>query len=250
MKNILIAFQFLTRLPIKVKNVAGINLARSMAWFPLVGLFVGGLLVLMNYDLSYIDIPPTISAALLVLTLVIITGGLHLDGLADTCDGFYAGQTKEDVLKIMKDTKIGVMGVSGIVLILLLKYVLLVNILSSLPIFFQNICLLFTPMLARWSMVLATGISPAARNEGTGRPFFEHLRPTQWIIATLITFTIVIKTLNLSGLIICAVGLATTLLAVIYFRRRINGLTGDTLGALNEVVEVSTLFTFYLLYRS
>lgn len=98
-------------------------------------------------------------------------------------------------------------------------------------------------------MVLAAGISPSARAEGTGQPFIEHLRPKHWLIATIITYIVAIGLLGIYGFVLCMIGLVIVLLSVIYIRQRIAGLTGDTLGAINEIVEIGVLLGAYLIYR-
>jgi adenosylcobinamide-GDP ribazoletransferase len=259
MKPILIALQFLTRLPIKVKEVAPEDLARSMTWFPLVGLLIGLFLYLINLEANIFNLAPEITAGLLVLALTIFTGGLHLDGLSDTADGFYAGKTREETLEIMHDSHTGVMGVIAIVLALILKYGIIISLLKGTLFNTQTNSLLVIPAVSRWGMVMAGALLPPARmisgsggparSEGLGQSFITRLKPTQWIMATIITGLIAMGLMPHYGFIVCLTGLLVVILSVIYIKQRIGGLTGDTLGAINEIIEVSGLFTAYILTR-
>jgi adenosylcobinamide-GDP ribazoletransferase len=249
MKSILIAFQFLTRLPIRIKTIEPEDHARSMMWFPFVGIFIGLVLALIAYESSLYNLPGSITAALIILALVVITGGLHLDGLSDTCDGFYAGKDREETLRIMRDPHTGAMGVIGIVTMLLLKYAVLAELVSSVPFRPLYISLAITPMLSRWGMVMASSISPAAREDGKAQPFIQHLRIKHWLIATMLTYIIAIGLLGNHGFALCMIGLGPVVIGVIYFRQRIGGVTGDTLGALNEIIELIVLFSAYMMYR-
>ena len=250
MKSILIAFQFLTRLPIQIKEFTPTDLGKSMAWFPLVGLFIGLMLVLMLFVTRLLGLTPEITAGLLVLTLIILTGALHLDGISDTADGFYAGKTKEDILRIMDDSHTGAMGVIAIVTILLLKYAVIISVVNPLKVGIIPILpLMIVPMLSRWGMVAASAILPPARTEGLGQSFLSSIHSKQWIIATLITFGVAIGFLHLNGFIICMAGLGLVVISSFYIKQKIGGLTGDTLGVINEIVEVGGFFSVYLLYR-
>jgi len=275
MKSILLALQFLTRLSIRIKAVEPTDLARSMAWFPLVGLFIGLFLGLVNLEAMIFNLTPEITAGLLVLALIIITGGLHLDGLADTADGFYAGgakrspdesrdKTRERILNIMHDSHTGAMGVIAIVVVLLLKYAILVSLLTKCGMrngecgmgYFnsalrtpQFAVLVVVPMLSRWGMVVAAALLPPAKSEGLGQSFLFRLKPGQWIIATFITGLVTIGLLKTDGFILYLVSLFLVMLSISYIKPKLGGLTGDTLGAINEVLEVGGFFTAYLLFR-
>jgi adenosylcobinamide-GDP ribazoletransferase len=267
MKSLLLAFQFLTRLPIRINEIKPDDLARSMAWFPLVGLFIGLMLVLILFISSLFNLTPEITAGLLILVLIIFTGGLHLDGLSDTADGFYAGKNREEILRIMNDSHTGAIGVIAIVIVLLLKYAILVSLLRSVTLSeakglatnvteilrcAQNdkcIVLLVVPAVSRWGMVVAAALLPPAKSEGLGKSFLFYLKPVQWIIATFITSAVAIGFMHLCGFIICLVCLALVIISVLYIKQRIGGLTGDTLGAINEVLEVGGFFTAYIIYR-
>ena len=124
MKRLLVALQFLTIIPFKIKGKVDDNdLGRSLIYFPIVGLLIGLILAGIAYFAA--PIPPLVTSALILIAWGVITGGIHLDGFADTCDGFYGNRPKEDILRIMRDSRIGTMGAVGVALILLFKFAVL-----------------------------------------------------------------------------------------------------------------------------
>ncbi|MDQ7779401.1 MAG: adenosylcobinamide-GDP ribazoletransferase, partial [Planctomycetota bacterium] len=146
MKSFFLALQFLTRLSIRIDDVKPGEHPRAMMWFPLVGLVIGSLSFLVYFACMLAGLPPEISAGLLIVAMALVTGGLHLDGLSDTADGFYAGRDKESVLRIMDDTHTGAMGVIAIVGVLVLKYGTLVAILREVPAAELTVTLLVVPV--------------------------------------------------------------------------------------------------------
>jgi len=234
-RYIITAVQFLTILPLR-KEVKSENLPKSVFFFPLVGLLIGGILCLV-YWVSAKIFPPMVASALTLLVWVILTGALHLDGLADTLDGLYAGKTKEERLNIMRDVKIGVMGIAGIVIILLLKFAFLSSI--SKEVIWMS--LLLTPALSRWAMMAAGNLSPYARQEGKAKFFGEGCKCSYLTIHAIILSALSILSFGWTGLSLIAAVLALTLLSSWFLKKRLGGITGDTLGALNELSEVLVL---------
>jgi adenosylcobinamide-GDP ribazoletransferase len=216
-----------------------------MAWYPAVGAALGSLLVGLD-ALGATLFPEVVRRPALVLLLVGLTGGLHLDGLADVCDGFYAGATKADALRIMKDPHLGTMAVVGIVGALLLKAILL----SHLPAAALVSALLVFPAISRAGLVWGTWMAPYARPEGgTGALFFRTLRGRHVAYATALLWGWVLLWAGWSGIALIGLASGGTLAFVAYCRRRIGGMTGDTLGALNELLEIVTLAGYYPLHR-
>jgi adenosylcobinamide-GDP ribazoletransferase len=237
-KRLLIAIQFLTIVPIRISaSVRDQDLAGSMAWYPLVGLAVGAASAMM-----FIGTARLFSWGIAVVSALIVgiglSGALHLDGFADLCDGFYAGKTKERTLEIMKDSHAGAMAIVGIVCLLAMKITFLVNFDRSriIP------ALLLSPVLGRCSMVWLAATSVYARSgEGTGSPYIGHVSRSTFWVAILMGLGIACAVEGARG-IVAGVGAA---LFTAGFRRwvvrRIGGMTGDTLGACSEVVEVLVL---------
>lgn len=213
------------------------QLAASLAWYPVVGLLLGGLLLLAASGASLVW-PPPVTAILLVILFTIATRALHLDGLADTLDGLGGGQTPEASLRIMKDHAVGAFGAVGLILALLAKYLLLQLCLEAAA---WRPVLLF-PALSRWALVWLAYLSPYARKEGGLGQAMATL--AQGRTLTLATISILAATGllgGLPGLLSLAVVAALTWLASLYFRQRLGGVTGDVFGAVNEVMELVAL---------
>lgn len=254
MKSLLVALQFLTPIPIKLKSVEPKDLARSMRYFPLIGLLIGLFLVLVKtLAFGSLNFSGMITVTLMLLALTALSGGLHLDGLSDMCDGFYAGRSKEDIVKIMRDPHIGVMGVIGIFFILLLKWSVLVSLPLSMP-DYSNIALILVPFLGRWAMVIAAAAGPYAQValDGTAKPFVDNITRKDAIISTGITLVVTLALSFYSGnfvwLTLMIVALLVVMAMVMVSRRILGGLTGDILGAVNEITEVAVLFGAYIIY--
>jgi adenosylcobinamide-GDP ribazoletransferase len=216
-----------------------------MAFYPLVGATLGSIMMGV-YVVGLEVFPDGVVRPALVVLLIMLTGGLHLDGFADVCDGFYAGQTKADALRIMKDPHLGSMAVVGIVGVLMMKVVLL----SHLPAAVLCSALLIFPAVSRGGMVWGMWMASYARPEGgTGEVFFRTLgRRHVWIATVLLSVWAVLFS-GWAGLILLGLAVGATRLFVGYCDRRIGGMTGDTLGALNELLELLTLALYYPLSR-
>jgi len=254
MKALLVALQFLTPIPVRLKSVEPKDLARSMRYFPLVGLVIGLFLVLVK-TLAFgpLNFSAMVTATLMLLTLTALSGGLHLDGLSDMCDGFYAGRSREEIVKIMRDPHIGVMGAIGIFFILLIKWSVLASLPLSMP-YYSNITLILIPFLGRWAMVIAAAAGPYAlvASDGTAKPFVDNVTRKDAIISTVITLVVTLALSFISGnfvwLALMIVALLVVMAMVMTSRRVLGGITGDILGAVNEVTEVAVLFGAYLIY--
>lgn len=238
MRSFLIALQFLTSIPVKVKKTVGDKeLAESMAYFPLVGLLVGTILALA-YNILSLIFPHPVNCAFILILNIIITGGLHIDGFIDTIDGIASGADRKRMLEIMREGRLGAIGVAAAILLFLAKYSLLI----SLPKGTIELSLIIMSALSRWSFVISSALYPYARDgEGLGRKFIQSLNFKQVLIATvtiLVVGSLVFK-LRVFVLIpvICCVFLAFNF----YLYKKIGGITGDTLGALGELIEVMTL---------
>jgi adenosylcobinamide-GDP ribazoletransferase len=246
MHHLALAFQFLTIVPWPRSQVYHPeDLGGSMAFYPVVGAVLGSLMVVVYLAGAQI-FPEGVLRPGLVVVLIVLTGGLHLDGLADVCDGFYAGRTPADALRIMKDPHLGTMAVVGIASVLLMKVVLL----SHLPTTALYSALCIFPAVSRGGMVWGTWMAPYARSEGgTGESFFQTLGQRHvWMASGFLGIWTVLFA-GWSATIILALSAVATGLFVNACRRRIGGMTGDTLGALNELLEVLTLALYYPFLR-
>jgi adenosylcobinamide-GDP ribazoletransferase len=239
MNSFLLAWHFLTILPGR-KNDQDIDprsLGRSMAFYPVIGLLLGLILWAAQWLFSF-TFPRTLADGLVVLLLVLLTGAFHLDGLADTCDGLAAGKTPEERLTIMKDHRVGTFGVAGLILILGLKFLAL----ESLPDRAAGKTLLVALILSRWSMVQLTYRAQYARKEGgLGLPFKENLTKREMVWSSAISLVLSFFFYRFWGMLLwLGVGVFTLLLQK-FFEKKIGGITGDILGAANEMNEVLVL---------
>jgi adenosylcobinamide-GDP ribazoletransferase len=239
-RSFFIAWHFLMGIPLRAESCSPTarDLGGSMAWFPLVGLALGGMLVLADLALSGIFARRVVDVLLIIL-LVILTRGLHQDGLADCLDGLAGGRTPQERLSIMRDPRIGAIGATGLILSLFLRYAAL----SALPIGDRMPMLLCMPAVGRWSMVLAARSAPYGRVEGgLGQAFLDNLSVWEVVLATVVLLAS--GTWLLGAVPICLVLLGGGTLAIawaVFARRYFGGMTGDTLGALNEMAEMAFL---------
>ncbi|UCC16822.1 MAG: adenosylcobinamide-GDP ribazoletransferase [Dehalococcoidales bacterium] len=220
------------------------DMGRSTIWFPAIGLIIGAILALTNWVFS-LFLPAIVTSSLTIVILVIITGAMHLDGFADTCDGLAGNKPAEERWKVMHDSRTGAFGVAGLILLLLVKFALL----NSIPQTFISSVLVVMPVIGRWSMVYAIAMYPYARNEGLGKAFKDGVTLTRLVIATLITLGLSIVLAwwaDVDYYYIVGFGVMVVIWILIvavsaYFRRKFVGLTGDTYGAINELAETGVL---------
>jgi len=235
------ALVFLTRLPLPVRR-SPCGLGAVVAVFPLAGLVLGLLLLALDTGSQAAGLPPTTRNVLIVVALVVLTGGLHLDGLMDTCDGLWGGHTPRRRLEIMRDSRIGSYGALGGACILLLK----VAGLEALHGTSRAAALALAPALARWSIVLAARLFPPARRDGLGATFRAAVTVPRLVGAASLSLLLAVLVAPRSGIQAWAVCTALAWLVGRAIARAIGGLTGDSYGALIELNEVAALFVFAL----
>ena len=187
MKTLLTAFQFLTRFPIKIRGFKEELLPASTVYFPLVGLTLGSCLVGLEYGLSPF-LPPTIVAIIQVAFLALITGGLHIDGFADTFDGLGCVKTAEERLRVMKDSRIGTIGALALVFLVLFKINSLIFLDQSIKLY----AILIFPMISRWTMVLVIFISSKKEHIGLGSKFQEKIQEKHFFLSSILPFLLII----------------------------------------------------------
>jgi adenosylcobinamide-GDP ribazoletransferase len=230
-----VALRYLTVLPLPRSRIAG-DLGRAAGWFPAVGLGLGGCLALASLAVDRV-VPPGVGAMLLVAIWAVLTGGLHLDGLADTCDGLGGGWSRERALSIMRDANIGAYGVTAVVLVLGLKAATL----ASLPEGLAWRALVLAPVLGRAGPLLLVRLCPPARPEGAGHALAAGAGWPSLLGGGLVAVLASVATLGVwSALALGGSGLLAWGLAL-HLRRRLGGFTGDTLGALVEMTEAGVL---------
>jgi adenosylcobinamide-GDP ribazoletransferase len=229
----LIALQFLTLVPVHFKQPPeATQNGRSLLYYPLVGLLMGG--VLWGVLALAGGLAPGMAAALTLGTWVLISGGLHLDGLADSADAWMGGfGDRERTLEIMHDPYCGPMGVITLILILLLKFTALEALIEQQ----QTLLLIAIPVLGRGAVLALFLTTPYIRRGGIGEQMARHLPRTQGIGVLLLTMILLTLWLGSSGLWLL-MGSAITLSGIRWLLlKRLQGTTGDTAGALLEITE-------------
>ncbi len=244
-RQFIIAVQFLTTIPIPGNYVhEEKDLGRSMIFYPIVGLLIG-IVTSASYRLVSHFFIPAVSLAVVFVISILLTGGLHLDGFADMCDGFYAGKDKSGILSIMKDSHIGTMAVLGIFCLLLLKLVMMFSLLlknSLIPAF------LIVPVISRGLMALVAGLYPYARTDGTAKPFIENIGRMEMSGAAILVLAISYCVVGVAGIYVT---LGTLVVAFVFLhcvKSKIGGITGDILGSVNEISEISALVMLHMVF--
>jgi len=237
MISLLTAFQFLTTFPAVIRrSFTAQELGRAVGYFPLVGLALGGILYWMDVGLRLV-FPAQVVAIIILAAWLLLTRALHFDGFLDTCDGLFGGFTPERRLEIMRDSRVGAFGVAGGGLLLLAKYAAIV----SLP---HLSGLLLAPVLGRWALSIAIFAYPYAREKGLGRDMKDNVRWSQVILASTMTILAAWFFAGWIGLQAFVIAGIVLWLGVSFILRRIPGLTGDSYGALCELVELTVLLVF------
>ena len=240
MVELLAALQFLTIFPPVIKRpFTSQELGRSVGFYPLVGLALGGVLVGLAVLLA-LAFPPAVAAALLAATWVVSTRALHMDGFMDTCDGLFGGFTPERRLEIMRDSRVGAFGVLGGALLVLIKFVLLAQLVAN----FDFPALLLTPMIGRWVMTLAIVWFPYGRTSGMGREIKDNAGPPQFALATLTMLLAAFLAGSWISLAAAGVAAVVVVLWLKFVGAKIPGLTGDIYGATCEIAEVLVMLLF------
>ncbi len=225
---------------IKLPGRESSNLADSLFWFPLVGFFIGAILNLIIEIINFFGSFWAAGQAILILIFsVVLTGGIHLDGFADFADGFMGSREKEKILKIMKDPCIGAFGGIAIVLILFVKMVSITQLIALR----LQIWIIPAFIVSRFVMVdLAVSLPYARKEGGTAEPFVKSATILHRNLALLITLILIFLVKGLSCILIFLFGWVIGRFLRKVFLSRVNGITGDLLGASSEIVETVIIF--------
>ena len=236
LRGLQIAFGLMTTLPVKLPGdwSAG-DSGRAAVWYPFVGLVIGAL-TWLAWAGAMSMFPPLVAAVLALAVWVALTGGLHLDGLADCCDGLLVSVTVERRLEIMKDPHVGAFGVIGLVLVLLLKAAALSSLTPA-----SSFGILLAASLARWC-ILPAALLPLARPSGMAADFAQGFRRSFLVWGVIVPLAIAIF-LGARGFLASLAGLGAASLLLWFAKRRIDGVTGDVFGMLVEVVETVMLIS-------
>jgi len=241
--DLLSAMQFLTRIPMPSRPYEADSLARSVKFFPLVGMLVGGGAAGLHLLLSA-HLPRLATALVILLYLVLVTGGLHEDGLADAADGFGGGTSREKILLILRDSRIGSYGGLALAFSLIGRVILI----ASLPLQHVPYYLVAAGILCRWTVLPLSYFLPPARAQsateidGQGARIAQHISTTALIGATIFSFAIAGALLKLQAIAPVLSVLLVTWFTGAYYKRRIDGVTGDCFGATIQLAEIAVYF--------
>ena len=233
-----LAWNLLTIIPVPLRSHLEIQpraLAASLGWYPFIGFLMGTILVLSDRFLSGTFPDPIVNLLLLTL-LIILTGALHQDGLADTIDALAGGRSREHRLSILKDGRIGAIGATGLIVGLGLRYAGFMN----LPPGSREPLLLCMPAVGRWSMVLAAWWGSYARSEGgLAAPFIQNVAWQEVFLATVIIGMGLLYSMGPLSAIALLLGIPIGVGFLVWCATRLfGGITGDILGTTNEIIEI------------
>jgi len=234
MRSLVAALRFLTILPIPGSwGSTEDDLARSATWFPVVGLLLGAVAAGFAMVLPMVA-PPLVCAGTMVVVLTGFSGGMHLDGLSDAADGLLSSRPRERILEIMKDSHIGAMGVMAIVGTLLLKFAALAS--PSAGGLWATA--LVMPLAGRCAIVVQLALLPYARASGLAGIFYRRRNRLTSLWAAALLAAVACGVLGWRGLAVGAASVGVAIVFSAYVYRKIGGATGDTLGAVCEIVEL------------
>jgi len=236
--GLVVAARYLTIVPFpgRMRSSAA-ALGHSAPWFPVIGLGIGVILTTTDH-IAQVFFPLLLAGLITVTVWKLLTGGLHLDGLADCLDGL-GGRDVEHRLAIMRDSRIGAFGALGLILVLLLE----IAAVTEMPPTLRARALLVAPAVARATPPLLARLFRPARHDGQGAAFGAGLGALAAPIALSIALVAAIAALRVLGLAVFAVSVSGALVATWFFAARVSGITGDVLGAAIEIAELAGLLT-------
>ncbi|MBI4844891.1 MAG: adenosylcobinamide-GDP ribazoletransferase [Candidatus Omnitrophica bacterium] len=244
MRAFFAALGFLTIIPVsKIIKVAEKDFAKALLFFPFAGLVIGGILcVVFSIFQGY---GQSVYALMVLLVSVVITGALHIDGFADCCDGFYGFSKRERALEIMRDSSLGTMGSAGIVCLLLSKFVLMSSLSKN------TVCpaIIMSCVFSRWAQVFTCYKSGYARKEGKAKIFIEQAKKEYVFMPGIIVFCLFLFLMHANGVLIFSLALAAVYIFKKFSLKKIQGVTGDVIGANSEIAEIAVLLGTVLLFK-
>ena len=247
MKKFILILSFMTRIPVPNIDYSEENMGKSMKLFSLVGLIIGILMIILSKILLRLNLNHIIISVLVVLFEVLITGAIHLDGLADTFDGIFSYRPKERILEIMKDSHVGTNGVIALIFSIIIKTALIYEII------YYNLedFILLMPIISRISSIFSCAFFNYARENGMTKSFIEHTKPIHLLPSFLLAFIFIIFYYYYYHLNVSISFASVILFSYIfskYVTKKIGGITGDILGAIVEISEILYLFITIFIY--
>lgn len=242
LNNLLLYFQFFTRIPInKALDCDMKNFRDGSFFFPVIGLFTGTL----QYGLYRILIhylPINIVSVIILTIPIIITGGLHVDGLGDTIDGFFSFKgDKEKIMEIMKDSRVGTFASIGISVDLLLRYTAISTVIAS----GKSYIIIAAPIIARFTVVFLCFIGKSAKKNSSANIYIGNIGVRGMILTILFTFLFIFRLITIKyTLILMVSSICLSYLFYLLCDSKIKGLNGDTLGANYEITDVFAMILY------
>ena len=241
-EQFIILIQFMTRIPIPIKvEYSEKKLGKSIKFFPLVGLIIGLILYFSNFlitvYLKNIFYNKVIIAVLIIIIEILAVGIIHIDGLADTFDGLFSYAKKEKMLEIMKDSRIGTNGTVVLILYFITKITIISEIITITPKY-----LIIFPIIARLSTSVNAGLSDYARKSGMSNAIISENGIFEVIFSLILTNALVFLIIGTKGGIALFIALLFIILFMFNVRKKIGGITGDTMGASLELTSILVLF--------
>ena len=241
-EQFIILIQFMTRIPIPLKiSYSEKKFGKSIKFFPLVGLIIGLILYFANFliivYLKNIFYNKTIIAIFLIILEILIVGIIHIDGLADTFDGLFSYAKKEKMLEIMKDSRIGTNGTVVLILYFITKTVLISEIITTNPKY-----LIIYPIIARLSTPVNAGLSNYARKSGMSNAIISENGIFEAIFSLALSIILVFYIIGIKGIVAISIAFIFIIIFMLNVRKKIDGITGDTMGASLELTSILVLF--------
>ena len=241
-EQFIILIQFMTRIPIPLKiSYSEKKFGKSIKFFPLVGLIIGLVLYFTNFLITVyfknIFYNKTIIAIFLIILEILIVGIIHIDGLADTFDGLFSYAKKEKMLEIMKDSRIGTNGAVVLILYFITKTVLISEIITTNPKY-----LIIFPIIARLSTPVNAGLSNYARKSGMSNAIISENGIFEAIFSLALSIILVFYIIDIKGIVAISIAFIFIIIFMLNVRKKIDGITGDTMGACLELTSILVLF--------
>jgi len=234
-----LAASFLTIVPVGPSLADNASVAASFRWFPLIGFAIGAALAAEDSLLRML-FPVMLRSVVVILSLVVLTGVVHLDALADTADALGAGGNRQRALEILRDSRIGTFGAAAVFLSLALKIFALGTVHGP----DRVVALFVAPSLSRWSMVAVAAGLEYLRSEGGAGATLLQRDSSSLFVASVVAATLLLITLSLQAMVAAGVAIVLVFGARWFYQRWLGGVTGDLIGACGEVVEIAVLLVF------
>ena len=232
-KSFILMITFLTRIPIPMKfDFDTKDFVKGFIYFPIIGGIIGSTLIIPFVFYDYI--PANVFAFLIIILYLLVVGGLHIDGVSDVFDGIFSARSKERMLEIMEDSRVGAFGVVGLIIYFFGMYIGLLEVVQME----QGILYVFlTPVIGRTMALMGAGFSSYAKEEGLGKSLVEGIT-TRMSIVLILSMCMIAFVISLSALVKVAVTIIIVLIITWRIHKILGGITGDVIGLLVEVSQV------------